>query len=119
MKTILLFILLLTPSVVYTADWNYLGKNREGHALYYDKDSISFPDKTIEYGWFGAKKSITNKDIVGVWVKELNVDGYIVADPSLVKLQCSTRKCKNEEMSGYESFPPGTLLDNLYKIVCK
>lgn len=109
----LIFVLLLIPSLSYASDWKYLGKNKEGLTIYYDKDSIHHPNKIIEQGWLGSKKAVVNKDVVGVWLKKSS------DDPLLIKLHCSTRQYGGTSDFDLENIPPGSLMETLHAIVCK
>lgn len=127
--TILCIAIFSLSSYAEGSDWIFVGETKDSkQQLYYDKDSIHYPDRYREKGWFGSERFKTSKDVVGVWIKWIKMTG-MKEDRALTNIYCSSRQISiteiikdgksQREPSAVVNIQPDSLIEDLYKIMCR
>jgi hypothetical protein len=123
----LLFVLLLTISSIVHAQWILINENDAGNKFFVEANSIQQVDKYIR-AWFKTEYSLNSTMAVetnirsGRFYEEFDCREKKVRDlveqyykkPNLIDL-----KVNLNETQPWRFVPPGTLLDNKLKFVCK
>jgi hypothetical protein len=123
----LLFVLLLTISSIVHAQWILINENDAGNKFFVEANSIQQVDKYIR-AWFKTEYSLNSTMAVetnirsGRFYEEFDCREKKVRDlveqyykkPNLIDL-----KVNLNETQPWRFVPPGTILDNKLKFVCK
>ncbi len=126
MKTIILFLVLLSTNVLAQDDrWVLIGEGSDGTMVYYDKLTIEY-DGNIVIVW----EKFVNKD----YEYDKTVDKYIKSTTWLNHVHCGKRKIDVKKIIFYytdgtnrsskfndlpQSITPDTMTEELYNLICK
>jgi hypothetical protein len=119
-------------SLAEAAKWVNYGTDRMSDG-YYDAESMTYPAKDIVRVW---EKTIYSTEGRKFLEKDLGIKGAVSESRDLVDLNCRTREFRitnvisfnssgnmvsdsNDKDSGWKAIPPESIIEFLYKEVCK
>ena len=132
---ILIGLAIFTYAEVWGEDWKYFNSN-EDFLCYYDAQSITRPSQNIVS--VRTRKNYTEKSVLD-WVREFGKEYENLSyGIDIVEINCSEKTCRIQSMTYYDSkgkviesysisnpsfgwdfIPPKSIIEVLYKAVCK